>query len=127
MRGPAPRAIMALQKLTVISDRRGHERQAFRTDALLTLPGGRNVLAQTLDVGMGGAAVVTDVNPPIGAPLTIRMSMPARPSGQKIFQAQARVANATLSGTDGGFRLGLQFESLDSEAQAALKGVLPQR
>lgn len=116
---------MALPKPTVISDRRGHQRHAFHTDAVLTLPDGRALVAQTLDVGMGGAAVVTDINPPIGFELTIRMSMPARPKGSKVFEARASVANCILAGGDGGFRVGLQFKPLTPEAVLALKGLLP--
>lgn len=89
------------------------------------LADGRQVLAETLDLGKGGAAIVTDVNPPLGSRLRIRMNLPARPRGSAVFEADASVANCILAPRDGGFRVGLQFGALSAEAQAALKGCLP--
>jgi PilZ domain len=110
---------------TVIADRRGHDRHPFRTSALLILPDGRAVPARTLDIGKGGAGVVTDINPAIDSELTVRMSLPARPSGSAVFEARATVVNCSLTGSEGGFRIGLQFGTLPAPALAALQGAIP--
>lgn len=108
---------------TSISDRRAHERHAIRTAAQISLPNGRLVPARTLDVGVGGAGVVCDLNLPVGTALAVRMKLPARPSGSVVFEASAVTKNCTFSNSDDGFRLGLEFESLSAAAMDALKGL----
>lgn len=109
----------------LLSDRRSSDRHPFRTAAVLALPDGRTVQGRTLDLGKGGAGVVVDFNLPVGTTVKVRMNLPARPSGNAVFEARATVANCTLAGSDGGFRLGLQFDTLGDAALAALKGALP--
>lgn len=111
--------------LTGTAERRAHDRHPFRTAAVLTLQGGRAVEARTLDIGNGGAGVVVDFNVPVNTTVSVRMSLPARPSGSAVFETQATVVNCTLAGSDGGFRVGLKFGVLSASASAALKGVLP--
>ena len=107
------------------SDRRASPRHPFRTAATLTLQDKTVVEARALDISMSGAGVVSDLNLKVGAKVVLDMRVPARPSGSAPFQAKATVMNCTLASSDGGFRLGLEFEPLGSAAQAALKGVLP--
>lgn len=109
----------------LVSDRRGNDRHPFRTAAVLRLPDGQALQGRTLDLGKGGAGVVVDLNLPVGTAVNVRMNLPARPSGNAVFEARATVANCTLAGSDGGFRLGLQFDALGDAALAALKGALP--
>lgn len=106
------------------SDRRKIDRQPFRTAATLGLPDGRVIAARTLDIGMGGAGVVCDLNIPVGTLIVTVMRMPARPSGSALFEALASVASCTLAGSESGFRVGLEFNSLSSAAKSALAGVL---
>lgn len=106
-------------------DRRAHERYAIHVTAQLQLADRAPVPARTLDVGKGGAGVVCDFNLAVGTKLTLRMKLPARPSGSAVFESAASVVNCTLAGADGGFRLGLQFGPLSAPALAALKGVMP--
>jgi len=68
-----------------MSERRIYSRNPFGTEARLVLPDGPSWLARTLDIGVGGAAVVTDVNLPIGTALAIHMNLPARPKGTAPF------------------------------------------
>lgn len=106
-----------------ISDRRSHDRHAIRTQATLFLGNGREVTGYSLDIGEGGAAVVCDLNIPLGHSLSIRLTLPANPRGNTPFEAKATVANCILAGRDGGFRIGLEFEFLEPSAMAALKGL----
>lgn len=105
-------------------DRRAHARHPIRTEARVSLPDGRVLAVQTLDIGKGGAAVVADINPAVGTLLRVQMRLPARPRGSALFEATASVANSVLDGREGGFRIGLKFGPLDAAAQAALKGML---
>ena len=88
------------------------------------LPDGRTLPARTLDIGKGGAGVVCDLNMPVGTLIVMVMRVPARPTGSALFEAKALVASCTLAGSDGGFRLGLQFNTLSSSAMSALAGIL---
>ena len=106
------------------SDRRKSDRQPFRTSATLGLPDGRAIPARTLDIGMGGAGVVCDLNIPVGTLIVTVMRVPARPTGSAVFEASALVASCTLAGSEGGFRLGLEFNTLSSSATSALAGIL---
>lgn len=107
------------------SDRRANPRHPFRTAATLKLANGNVIPARALDISKSGAGVVCDLNLPVRSVVTVRMSIPARPSGSAVFEAQATVANCTLAASDGGFRLGLEFGSLSSAALGALQGILP--
>lgn len=109
----------------LLSDRRTHDRHPFRTTAVVVLPDGRSVPGRTLDLGKGGAGVVVDFNLPVDTAVTVHLKLPARPSGSAAFDARATVVNCTLAGSDGGFRIGLQFAPLSDAAMAALKGALP--
>jgi hypothetical protein len=110
---------------TNFSDRRGHDRHPLKTSATLGLPDGRTIAARTLDIGKGGAGVVCDLNLPVGTVLALLIRLPARPAGSALFEASATTASCTLAGSAGGFRLGLQFNTLSAAALDALKGVLP--
>ena len=102
------------------SERRAHDRRPIKTDALLGLPGQRTAAARLLDIGKGGAGVVSDYNLPVGTRVTIQARLPARGRGSGVFEAGAVVRNCTLAASDGGFRLGLEFEALSAPATAAL-------
>jgi hypothetical protein len=82
------------------------------------------VLARTLDIGAEGAAVVADLNPGEAAPLAIKLRLPTRPQGSRLFEAPAHVVHAVLAGKEAGFRLSLQFGRLDAESKKALSGFL---
>lgn len=110
--------------MPAFNDRRSSDRYAIRTAALLGLPDGLVVDARTLDVGLGGAGVVSDLNLPVGTAVALRVNLPAPTGGSAVFEATAKVVNCTLAGRDGGFRLGLQFDPLSPAASAVLGGLL---
>jgi c-di-GMP-binding flagellar brake protein YcgR len=110
--------------MPAFNDRRSGDRYAIRTAALLGLPDGRIVDARSLDVGLGGAGVVSDLNLPVGTAVALRLSLPDNAGGRAVFEATAKVVNCTLAGRDGGFRLGLQFDPLSAAASAVLGALL---
>jgi hypothetical protein len=111
---------------TAPTERRGEDRHPYRTQVLLQLPDGQQVVGQSLDIGKGGMGIVTDLNPPTGFVLRVRLMVPAPGSrGSVMFNARTTVANSVLAGREGGFRVGLQFDPLDDASKAALNGILP--
>ncbi|MEY8878707.1 MAG: PilZ domain-containing protein [Leptothrix sp. (in: b-proteobacteria)] len=108
-----------------LAERRLHERHAIRTDAAVLLPDGYQYTVQTLDLGRAGMALVADINPPVGSNLAVRVSLPLHPSGHGLFVAHARVANSVLDGAEGGFRVSLQFLTLEAAATQVLERFLP--
>lgn len=107
-----------------IVERRAHARYPIHTSSTLCLHDGRAVPARTLDIGWAGSAVVCDLNLRVGTTLVMRMTLPARPSGNRLFETRATVRYVTLAGSDGGFRVGLEFSPLSRAATAALQGLL---
>ena len=106
-------------------ERRSNDRLPFRTAAVLVLPDGTSLRTRTVDIGKGGASVVSDMALPLNLKVTVRMTLPARPSGSMPFEAAASTVTCSLAGSLGGFRVGLQFGTLSASATAALRGVLP--
>ncbi len=86
--------------------------------------GGR-LVARSVDIGTGGMGLVADVNPPIGSWFMVKTLLPLRPRGGVIFEAEVRVMNSIYKSQDGGFRLGVQFVDLKSEAWDVLERCLP--
>jgi len=109
---------------TVITERRAHVRQPLRTSAALILPDGRLMLARTLDIGAEGAAIVADVDPGHASVLTVKIRLPVRPAGSRLFQARGQVIASVLTGREDGFRLSLKFDALGVNASRALAGYL---
>lgn len=59
------------QSLGMLEDRR-HERVSPKNpDSQLTLPSGAHVNCRVLDVSLSGAAVLSDIRPAIGTPITV--------------------------------------------------------
>ena len=81
-------------------------------------------LACTLDIGAEGAAIVADVDPGSASMLTVKIRLPARPAGSRLFQARGRVIASVLTGREDGFRLSLKFDALGVNASRALAGYL---
>ncbi len=105
---------------TVATNRRAHDRFPLRTDVLLQLSDGRQARARSLDMGKGGMGIVTDINALVGTKLNLQLRLPVGTGGSELFQASAVVANVVLAGSDGGFRLGLQFLELSAQAREVL-------
>ena len=115
-------ALMPLQ--SIITERRAHVRQPLRTSAALLLGDGRILLARTIDVGARGAAVVADVDPGEAAEVLLKVRLPARSHGSRLFEAPGKVVNTVFSGREAGFRLSLQFGALDAQASQTLQSFL---
>lgn len=105
------------------AERRVHPRHPLRTQAFVVLGDGRQFEARTLDIGQGGMAIVAGINPPAGSTFSVRVTLPIHPKGHAPFEAQVRVANCVLDGTEGGFRMGVEFQALDAQARAVLERV----
>lgn len=104
-----------------ISDRRAHDRHAIRTEVILDLADGRRAMGMSMDIGMGGAGVVCDLNLPEGTRLRLRLRLPGQTPGANLFDAEGAVVNSILARREGGFRLGVQFDPLSPQAEAVLK------
>ena len=108
----------------VKSERRAFPRHPIRTQAFVVLGDGRQLEARTLDIGKGGMAIVTGINSPVGSQFGVRLTLPVHPKGNALFEAQVRVANCVLDGVEGGFRLGLEFLTLEPTAKGVLDRAL---
>lgn len=105
-------------------ERRQHARVVLRSTAYLLLSGHSPIEVRTFDIGIGGIGIVAPANPPANLSCTIRVTIPVKPQGSTSFEVQAKVVNSVLSGSEDGFRVGLQFINLSSTAESAILRLL---
>lgn len=103
-----------------VSERRQYERKPLRVPAELLFSNHPPLSVRLLDVSAGGVGVLASANPPLRARLSVRFSVPVTPTGAAIVEAQVEVARSVLSGTHGGFVVGLQFTSISPQASRAI-------
>jgi c-di-GMP-binding flagellar brake protein YcgR len=103
-----------------LAERRQHDRKPLRVPAELIFPNHPPVPVRLLDVSAGGVGVLASSNPPLGARLAVRFSVPSMGKGASIVEAPVQVAHSVLSGTHGGFVVGLQFTSLSPQSSMAI-------
>ena len=108
------------------SDKRTHERVTLRTQATVLLSDSKTIKVRTLDIALGGMAIVADGNPTPGVTFNIRLARPLRSDTPSPFEAKVRVAHSVLSGKEGGFKIGLQFIELSDTAKFVLEQFLEQ-
>lgn len=109
------------------SEKRTHERVALRTQATILLPDRKTIKVRTLDIALGGMAIVADGNPNSGVVFNIQLTLPLRAdTPPALFETKVRVAHSVLSGKEGGFKIGLQFIELSDVTRSMLEQFLEQ-
>ncbi len=98
----------------------------MRVAAELVFPNIAPIHVRLLDVGEGGVGVLTAVNPPPRLRCTVRFAIPAI-GGVVAVEAQVCVVHSVLSGSLGGFVVGLQFTQIAPQAQEAILKFLRSR
>ncbi len=106
------------------ADRRQHVRRALRVNAQVLLPGNQTFDVRTFDVGQGGMGIVASANPRSGTTFTISFPLPKKPTGFTPMQLKVKVVHSVLAADSGGFKLGLQFVSVDAASEAAIRQFL---
>jgi c-di-GMP-binding flagellar brake protein YcgR len=86
--------------------------------------GGQSVVVRTYDISEGGLGIVTDASPPYGTNLSVRVRIPAGDAIPMELDARVTVARSVLSSDESGFKVGLQFVSLEPAARAAIRRFL---
>lgn len=105
-------------------ERRKTERKSLRTRATVILGQTQAFEVRTLDLSMGGMAIVAQANPKPGMELVIRFMVPLKPVGYTAFEARARVVHSVFSSSESGFKVGLSFIGLSAAASSAVHGYL---
>lgn len=98
----------------------------MRVPAELLFPNLAPIAVRLLDVGEGGVGVLTAVNPPPRLRCGVRFAIPAV-GGAIAIEAQVQVAHSVLSGSLGGFMVGLQFTQIAPQLQEAILKFLNSR
>lgn len=102
-------------------ERRRDERRMFRGGALWAPVGMAPMQARTIDLSASGIALVSPLNPQVGARCRVHFNLPLRDGSSLTVDTSARIARASFSAAEDGFRVGIEFDALDSELQRALK------
>lgn len=102
-------------------EKRVTPRKHFRTHATLR-SAGKVFTVRTLDVSLGGMAIVCDFNLPAGMSAELAFNVPLA-TGRNVVpvQVKAIVVHSMFSGSEDGFKTGLKFTGLDDASAAALK------
>lgn len=108
------------------SEKRTYERVTLRTQATILLSDKKTIKVRTLDIALGGMAIVADGNPNPGVVFNIQLTLPLRADVPPLFEAKVKVAHSVLSGKEGGFKIGLQFIDLNDAAESMLVQFLEQ-
>ncbi|MFM9917016.1 MAG: PilZ domain-containing protein [Rhizobacter sp.] len=103
-----------------IFNRRQHERRYLRGVATVVLSPKDSFEVRTLDISAGGMAIVAAANPRPGTTFSIQVSLPLRPKGFTAIEARVQVMHSILASDEQGFKVGLQFVSLDAPTAAAV-------
>ena len=106
------------------AERRRSARKLFRKTAYLLFAGHPPIPVRTLDLSVHGLSVVGAVNPSQHATCVCQFGIPVMPAGNFRIEVQATVVESILSGSDGGFRIGLQFSTITTEVSEAIKKFL---
>jgi len=100
----------------------------IRTQVHLVMADRTQLVCRSFDIGKGGMGVMADVSIPVGTQLMLKTTLPSKRAQTETLICRARVAVCVLGspGARGGFRVGLQFQSLDPKAVELLEYFLQQ-
>lgn len=101
-------------------ERRKEERKTLRRPALLLLPTGQIMKVSTLDIGTASIGILAEFNPPEHLSCAIQVSIPAGHGGSTTLELQAKVTRCMLSGSRGGFVVGLELSDIPPSAKSAI-------
>ncbi len=102
-------------------DRRSGPRKSWRSRAQLRWPSGATMDVRTIDIGVEGLALVAERNlsPGTECQLVFSLLINGHPTPQ--LTAPVKVLFGSLSGSFGGFRLGLGFGPTSRAVQDAVQ------
>lgn len=104
----------------VEEQRRRQQRRPIRGSGSLVTPGSE-IAVRLLDISTQGMGVVSPLPMPVGARCTAHFGL-VQAAGRIALQPKAIIIGCILSGNDGGFRLGMQFDStLSGDARRAIE------
>jgi c-di-GMP-binding flagellar brake protein YcgR len=95
------------------SETRSYPRKVVRCSAMIAIPGSAVMRGRTIDVSLGGLSLTMADQLPTGQQCDVAFDPLFNGAPHRII-AKAKVVYCILSGKEG-FRIGLQFVSLDAE------------
>lgn len=104
-------------------ERRRAVRKMIRTRVTLT-QGENQFSVQSFDVSIGGIGLILPINPPYGLIVSLRFVIPKKPRGTALVEATGKVVHSIFSADEDGFKVGVNFTSLNDASKAALIGFL---
>jgi c-di-GMP-binding flagellar brake protein YcgR len=90
-------------------DRRQQERRALRGAATVVLSPTQAFEVRTVDVSLGGMAIIALANPRPGTAFSIRFNLPAKSGAAVAIETRALVLHSVLASDGQGFKIGLRF------------------
>lgn len=102
-------------------EQRQHSRRLFRTTAQLVVPGSAPFPVRTLDISVGGLAILATVRPPQGLNCRVLLSLSLRGQGPVAMALPVTVAHSIFAKGEEGVKVGLSFNSLEPDVAAMIQ------
>lgn len=100
----------------------------WKVAIVLLAPDGKPIIqhTQTIDLSLGGAAIISEKDGEMGALLTVLLGQPLKQDQErpKVIKAHARVVSSRKSPSGSGFHLGLSFVSQPGDELAILADLI---
>jgi c-di-GMP-binding flagellar brake protein YcgR len=97
------------------SERRQNGRKPFRSVAQLRLSQQAPAPVRTTDVSASGLGVVAPVNLPAGTLAVVQFVLPKKTGGGTLIELEVMTVHSVFSAAEGGFKTGLQFNSVSPD------------
>lgn len=111
------------QSLQTATDRRKDNRKILHTHVVVTLADGTRLDESTMDISESGMCVSCQLNLHPGDQCSVSLRLVLN-YGVADFSAKAKIMYSVLAREAGGFKLGLQFQSLSQAAEDTLRHYL---
>lgn len=106
------------------NERRLAERKLLGIRVLVALPGRPEIEVRSIDIGMGGMGVVSELNLAPGTPCNLAFSLPQPDGSSHKAQVAGTIAYSTYSSKRNGFVKGVRFMGISAALLAALEAYL---
>jgi len=104
-------------------ERRGAVRKPLHVRARLTAAG-KSVEVRTFDISRSGLGIYAEFNPRAGLEVEVALSLLIPGKEPKGFQARAKITHSVFTSDGRGFKLGMEFMSVDAPSLQALSNFL---
>ncbi|MCM0609310.1 MAG: PilZ domain-containing protein [Ideonella sp. WA131b] len=102
-------------------EKRVHLRRSLRVPARIILGESSEFEVRTYDISEGGLGLVAAANPKVGTKFNVVFGVPNSTPRPSVVNVRATVIRSVLAMDEGGFKIGVLFNSLDEPSFSAIR------